>query len=261
VRTGFGDEWVRVGAVKMVCDGSISERTARLREPYVGRPDDRGILVTPEPALYETAKKAHDADWQIGTHANGDEAIDMALRVYERVQHERPRRDPRFRLEHCTMVTGDLVRRIKALGAIPTPFSTYVYWHGEKMKEYGAERLDRMFALRSFLDAGIRPTQASDYPPGPFEPMMALQSEVTRTDAKGNLWGPRQRITVEEALRVGTINGAYASFEERLKGSIEAGKLADLVVLGRDPLREGPSSLIHIPVERTMVGGRWVFEA
>jgi predicted amidohydrolase YtcJ len=227
----------------------------------VGRPDDRGILVTPEAALYETATKAHEADWQIGTHANGDEAIDMTLRVYERLQRERPRRDPRFRLEHCTMITDDLVRRIKALGAIPTPFSTYVYWHGEKMKEYGAERLDRMFALRSFLDAGIRPTQASDYPPGPFEPMMALQSEVTRMDMKGNVWGPRQRISVLEALQVGTLHGAHASFEERLKGSIEAGTLADLVVLGRNPLREPPETLIAIPVERTMAGGRWVFEA
>ena len=211
--------------------------------------------------LYETLKKAHEADWQLGVHANGDEAIDEVIRIYERLQRERPRRDPRFRLEHCTMITDDLVRRIKALGAIPTPFSTYVYWHGEKMKEYGAERLDRMFALRSFLDAGIRATQASDYPPGPFEPMMALQSEVTRTDSRGNVWGPRQRITIEEALRVGTINGAYASFEERLKGSIEAGKLADLTVLGRDPLREAASSLIGIPIERTMTGGRWVFEA
>jgi predicted amidohydrolase YtcJ len=136
-----------------------------------------------------------------------------------------------------------------------------VYYHGEKMAEYGAARLDRMFALRSFLDAGVRATQASDYPPGPFEAMMALQSEVTRTDLKGNVWGPRQRITVEEAIRVGTINGAYASFEERQKGSIEAGKLADLVVLGRDPFREDPASLVTIPVERTMVGGRWVFEA
>jgi predicted amidohydrolase YtcJ len=261
VRTGLGDEWVRVGAVKMVCDGSISERTARLHEPYVGRANDRGILVTPEETLYETGRKAHAAGWQIGVHANGDEAIDIVLRVYERLQRELPRRDPRFRLEHCTMVNDDLVRRIKALGAVPTPFSTYVYWHGEKMKEYGAERLDRMFALRSFLDAGIPVTQASDYPPGPFEPMMALQSEVTRTDSKGNVWGPRQRISVLEALRVGTLNGAHASFEESLKGSIEAGKLGDLVVLGRDPLREEPSSLITIPVERTMVGGWFVFEA
>ena len=129
------------------------------------------------------------------------------------------------------------------------------------MREYGAERLNRMFAVRSFLDAGIRVTQNSDYPPGPFEPMMALQSSVTRTDINGNVWGPSQRISVEEALRVGTLHGAYASFEENLKGSIEAGKLADLVVLGRDR-HEGGSFRDHQnPVERTMAGGRWVFEA
>jgi len=261
VRTGLGDERVRVGFVKAVCDGSISERTARLRDPYVGRPDDRGILVTPEAELFEKLRPVHAADWQIGVHANADEAIDIVLRVYERLQRERPRRDPRFRLEHCTMIDDALVARIKALGAIPTPFSTYAYYHGEKMREYGAERLDRMFALRSFLDAGIRPTQASDYPPGPFEPMMALQSEVTRTDMKGTTWGAKQRISVEEAIRVGTLHGAYASFEERLKGSIEAGKLADLVVLGRDPLKEDPVTLVSIPVERTMVGGSWVYEA
>jgi predicted amidohydrolase YtcJ len=261
VRTGLGDEWVRVGAMKMTCDGSISERTARLAEPYVGRPDDRGMLVSTEQELYAKLAQAHAAGWQLGVHANGDEAIGLVLGIYERLQRERPRRDPRFRLEHCTVITDALVARIKALGAIPTPFSTYVYYHGEKMAEYGAARLDRMFALRSFLDAGVRATQASDYPPGPFEAMMALQSEVTRTDMKGNVWGPRQRVTVEEAIRVGTLHGAYASFEERQKGSIEVGKLADLVVLGRDPFREDPSSLVTIPVERTMVGGRWVFEA
>lgn len=261
IRTGLGDEWVRVGAQKMLCDGSISERTARLSQPYMGRPNDFGILVTPEDQLYELAKKAHAAGWQLGTHANGDVAIDITLRVYERLQKEIPRRDPRFRVEHCTVVNDSLVERIRALGAIPTPFSTYVYYHGEKMKEYGAERLDNMFALRSFLNAGIRPTQASDYPPGPFEPMMALESEVTRTDSKGNVWGAKQKISVEEAIRVGTINGAYASYEEGLKGSIEPGKLADLVVLGRDPFKVDPSQLINIPIERTMAGGKWVFES
>jgi predicted amidohydrolase YtcJ len=210
--------------------------------------------------LYEQARKAHEAGWQIGTHANGDVAIDVTLRVYERLQREVPRRDPRFRLEHCTVINDDIVKRIARLGAIPNPFSTYVYYHGEKMREYGEARLNRMFAVRSFLDAGIRPTQTSDYPPGPFEPMMALQSSVTRTDSKGNSWGLSQRITVEEAIRVGTLHGAYASFEESLKGSLEPGKLADLVMLGRDPLRESPSSLISIPVERTMVGGNWVWQ-
>jgi len=261
IRTGLGDEWVRVGANKMVCDGSISERTARLSSPYEGRPNDYGILVMTEEELYTHGRKAHLAGWQIGTHANGDVAIDTTLRVYERLQKESPRRDPRFRLEHCTVVNDDLIARIKALGAIPTPFSTYVYYHGEKMRYYGAERLNHMFALRSFLDASIRPTQASDYPPGEFIPMMALQSEVTRTDIKGNVWGPKQKITVEEAIRVGTLNGAYASYEENLKGSIEAGKLADLVVLGRDPLKENPSTLVTIPVERTMAGGKWTFES
>ncbi|CAN5606857.1 amidohydrolase [soil metagenome] len=261
IRTGFGDEWVRVGAMKMTADGSISERTARLSQPYIGRPDDFGIEVMTEEELYQTARKAHLADWQIGVHANGDVAIDTVLRVYERLQRERPRRDPRFRLEHCTVVNDALVRRIKQLGAIPTPFATYVYYHGEKMREYGAERLNHMFALRSFLDAGIPVAPGSDYPPGPFEPMMALQSAVTRTDMKGRVWGPEQRISVEEALRVQTINGAHASFEEREKGSITPGKWADLVVLGRDPLREDPARLINIPIERTMAGGRWVFES
>ncbi len=261
VKTGLGDEWVKVGAQKMICDGSISERTARLSQPYIGRPQDFGILVTPEAELYEQARKAHAAGWQLATHANGDVAIDITLRVYERLQQEMPRPDARYRLEHCTVVSDPLIARIKALGAIPTPFSTYAYYHGEKMKEYGSERVNHMFALRSFIDAGIRPTQASDYPPGPFEPMMALQSEVTRTDAKGNVWGPQQKITLEEAIRVGTINGAYGSYEENVKGSMEAGKFADLVVLGRDVFKEDPYNIINIPIERTMVGGRWVWES
>jgi predicted amidohydrolase YtcJ len=261
VRTGLGDDWVRVGPVKLTCDGSISERTARLSEPFVGRPDYFGIIVMEEEELYAWARKAHEADWQIGIHANGDVAIDMALGIYERLQRDLPRDDPRFRLEHCTVVNDELIRRIAALGAIPTPFSTYVYYHGEKMTNYGADRLERMFAVRSFLDAGIKVTQTSDYPPGPFEPMMALQSSVTRTDMNGTLWGPTQRVTVEEAIRVGTLHGAYASFEENEKGSLSPGKLADLVVLGQDPTTVDPFALIDVPIRRTMIGGRWVFES
>src|SRR5215475_1874352 len=261
VRTGLGDEWVRVGAMKLVCDGSISERTARLSQPYEGKPNDYGILVMTEDELYSCGRKAHQAGWQIGTHANGDVGIDTTLRVYERLQRESPRKDARYRLEHCTVVNDSLIARIAALGAIPTPFSTYVYYHGEKMKYYGEERLNHMFALRSFLDAGIRATQASDYTPGEFLPMMALQSEVTRTDIKGNVWGAKQKVTVEEAIRVGTLHGAYASYEENLKGSLEVGKVADLVVLGRDPIKEDPSTLVTIPVERTMAGGRWTYES
>jgi predicted amidohydrolase YtcJ len=261
VRTGMGNEWVKIGGMKMTCDGSISERTARLSQPYIGRPNDYGILVMDEEQMYPYAKKAYDAGWQIGIHANGDVGIDTTLKLYERLQKEKPKADARLRIEHCTMINESIVQRMKTLGVIPTPFSTYVYYHGEKMKLYGEERLKNMFALRSFLDAGIRPTQASDYPPGPFEPMMALQSSVTRTDIKGNVWGANQRVTVEEAITIGTINGAYASFEEKIKGSLEEGKLADLVVLGRDPFKEDPSTLISIPIERTMAGGKWTYES
>ena len=260
-KTGHGDEWVRIGALKLACDGSISERTARLSEPYIGRPNDYGIIVHDEEHLYEEALKAHLNDWQIGIHANGDVGIDIALKVYERLQKEKFREDPRFRLEHCTVINKSLIERIKALNAIPNPFSTYVYFHGEKMKEYGKKRLENMFAVRSFLDAGINVTQTSDYPPGPYEPMMAIQSSVTRTDYTGEVWGPSQKISVEEAIKVATINGAYASYEENIKGSLEIGKLADLVILGQNPMKIDPMKIIDIPIERTMVGGKWSYES
>ncbi len=261
IQTGLGDPWVRIGGMKITMDGSISERTARLSEPYIGRPDDFGILVMEEEQVYEYAKKAHLADWQIGVHANGDVAIDKTLNVFERLQKEFPRKDPRFRIEHCTVINDDLVARMKALNVIPNPFSTYVYFHGEKMKNYGESRLEKMFAVRSFLDAGLKVTQTSDYPPGPFEPMMALQSSVTRTDMNGNVWGKSQKISVEEALMVGTINGAYASYEENIKGSLEVGKLADLVVLDKDPRKVDSMTIIDIGIERTMVNGKWVYES
>ncbi|MBI3792340.1 MAG: amidohydrolase [Gemmatimonadetes bacterium] len=261
VRTGLGDEWVRVGAVKCISDGSISERTALLAEPYVGRPSDRGIEVMKAEELWTIFTKVHAAGWQIGTHANGDAAIEIVTGLYERLIKAMPRKDPRLRYEHCTVLTPELIARIKALGAIPTPFASYVYFHGEKMGEYGAKRTGRMFPMRWFLDAGIRAAMGSDYPPGPFEPMMALTSMTTRTDLKGTTWGANQRITLAEALTVLTMNGAYASYEEHLKGSLTVGKLADLVVLGRDPRTVPAIEIVNVPIERTMVGGRWVYES
>jgi predicted amidohydrolase YtcJ len=261
LHTGFGDEWVRLGAIKQYADGSISERTAWLSQPYIGMGDYRGLQVSSREDLYENSSKAHAAGWQLGTHANGDLAIDEILGVYEQVQREMPRRDPRYRIEHCTLLNPSLIQRMRALNVIPAPFSCYVYFHGDVMHFYGEERLTHMFPMRGFLDAGLRPTDSSDYTASPSDPMMWLQSQLTRTDMKGKVWGANQRITLEEAIRCGTINGAYASFEENIKGSISPGKLADLIVLGRDPFRTDPASLLSIPVERTMVGGNWVYES
>jgi predicted amidohydrolase YtcJ len=204
---------------------------------------------------------AHRAGFQIGIHANGDIPIDMVLNAYEKALNAQPAQDPRWRIEHCTLVNPALIGRIKKLGVIPTPFCTYVYHHSDKWADYGEERLQWMFAHKSFLDAGIPATGASDYIPGPFEPMMAFMSMVTRRGRDGKVWGGNQRITVEQAIRCYTMHGAYASFDEHVKGSISAGKLADLVVLGEDPTRVDPESLIKVPVEKTMVGGKFVWDS
>ena len=258
VYTGFGDEWIRVGGVKFVADGSASERTMRMSTPYVGT-SDYGILTMTQEQLNEAVDDAHSHNFQVGIHANGDVTIDMVLKAYERALQKWPDPNRRHRIEHCTLVNPDLIRRIKANGVIPTPFWTYVYYHGEKWTEYGDDKVRWMFAHRSFLDAGIRVPGASDYTPGPFEPLMAIQSMVTRTDYKGRVWGPNQRVSVDEALAIATINGAYASSEEQLKGSITAGKLADFVFLEKDPHDVPPNEIIAIKVNRTVVGGRTVF--
>ena len=261
VHSGFGDEWVRIGAVKQFADGSISERTAWLSEPYIGIPNYHGLQVSTRDQLYENSRKAHAAGWQLATHANGDLAIDEVLSVYEQVQREMPKADPRFRLEHCTLLNDSLLQRMKALQVIPVPFSGYIYFHGDVMHFYGEQRTEHMFPMRDFLSYGLRPTDASDYTASPSDPMMWLRSQVTRTDMKGNVWGANQKITVEEAIRCGTINGAYSTFEEKAKGSIEPGKYADLTVLAEDPFKADPMNLHKIAVERTMVAGKWTYES
>jgi predicted amidohydrolase YtcJ len=262
MHTGFGDEWVRIGGVKQYADGSISERTAWLSKPYIGIGSNYvGLQLASGEQLYETGRKAHAAGWQLATHANGDLAIDRILGVYEQIQKELPKKDPRFRIEHCTLLTEPLIQRMRALQVIPAPFSCYVYFHGDVMHFYGQERTQQMFPMRSFLDAGLRPTDSSDYTASPSHPMMWLQSQLTRTDIQGNVWGANQRITLQEAIRCGTVNGAYAAFEENRKGAIQPGQLADLVVLSQDPFKADPSELLKIQVERTMVGGSWKYQS
>lgn len=255
VRTGMGDEVFRIGAVKFGADGSASERTMRMSTPYEGRPDDYGILTMSQEEIHEAVENAHRNDFQIGIHANGDVTIDMVLNAYERVQRLWPRNDPRHRIEHCSLVNPELLSRIKAAGVIPAPFYTYAHYHGNKWVDYGEEKMRWMFAHKSFLDYDIPVAPASDYTPGPYEPLMAIQSMVTRKDFEGRVWGPNQRITIDQALTVCTMNGAYASFEENIKGSITAGKLADFVILADAPHDVDPDQIKNIEVVRTVVGG------
>jgi predicted amidohydrolase YtcJ len=261
VRSGLGDERLRIGGIKLIADGAISGRTAWLSQPYEGSSSDVGLRAIEPEELEDQVRQIHSAGFQVCTHANGDAAIDMTLTAYEKAMAEFPIPNTRHRIEHCTLVNPSLLERIRKLGVVVTPFCTYVYYHGEKMKYYGEQRLQWMFAQRSFLDHGIISTGATDYIPGPYQPLLGIQSCVTRADSSGKVWGNSQKITVEEALKVYTLHGAYASFEEHLKGSIEAGKLADLVVLGADPTVVDPYTIKDIPVLQTMLGGQVVYAA
>jgi hypothetical protein len=260
MRSGFGNAMLRIGAVKYGADGSASERTMRMSTPFEGT-DDYGILTMSQEDIDAAVDDAVKSGFRIGIHANGDVTIDMVLRAYERVLTDWEGDNPRFRIEHCSLVNDDLLQRIKATGTIPTPFYTYAHYHGNKWVDYGPEKMRSMFAHRSFLDYGIPVAPASDFTPGPYEPMMALQSMVTRKDMQGRTWGENQRISVREALRISTLNGAYASFEEHEKGSLTPGKLADFVMLEQDPDAADPDSIKDIKVIATYMDGRATFEA
>jgi predicted amidohydrolase YtcJ len=263
IKTGFGDDWIKFGATfEHVADGSFSERTLAMSVPFPGRsPPYYGNITEDQPTLDAWVEKVHRAGIQPNIHANGDVAIAMALNAFERAQKLHPVADPRFKITHCTLINPELVRRIKAVGAIPAPFTSYAYYNSDKFKFYGEELMQNAMAFRSFLDAGIPVCAGSDFYPGPFAPMMAMQGMVTRTGWDGQTWGANQRVTPAEALRISTLNGAHASFEETSKGSITAGKLADFVVLSDDPLSVPHDKIKDIKVVRTVTGGRTVYEA
>jgi len=258
LHTGFGNEYLRIGSIKSFVDGAIAGGTAWLSEPYEGRAEDFGILTRSREALLETIFDAHAAGFQVSVHANGDRAITMVLDVLEEVLDRNPRKNHRHRIAHCTVVDQEILSRIKKLGVVVLPFSTYIYEHGDKMPQYGS-RISRMFAYCSFLDFGIPVGGSSDHPCATQNPLVAIQTMATRLSSDGDVLGPDQRISVSEALRIYTIGSAYASFEEHLKGSLETGKLADFVILERDPNTTPLDSIREISVEKTYIGGKEVY--
>jgi hypothetical protein len=263
IESGFGDEWIRFGATsEHTVDGSFSERTMALSIPYPGmEPPYKGNVTETQDDLNAWIERVHRAGIQVNCHANGDVAIDMMLTAVERAQRLFPRADARPKITHCTLITDDLVRRMKALGAVPAAFTSYAYYNSDKFHFYGEELMKRSMAYRTFLDAGIVAAAGSDFSPGPFDPRMAIQGMVTRTGWDGKTWGANQRVSVEEALRINTINGAYNSHEEAIKGSITAGKLADFVVLSDDLFTVDKDKIKDLEIVRTVVGGNTVYQA
>lgn len=261
--TGLGDEWIRLGATyEHIADGSFSERTMAISVPYPGvTPPYKGNVTENQADLNDWVERVHRAGIQVNCHANGDVAIDHVLTAYERALRLTPQPDARPRITHCTLINPDLVRRIKAIGAVPALFSSYAYYNPDKFRFYGEELMKRCMAYRTLLDAGVPVAAGSDFGPGPFSPLMGIQGMVTRTGWNKEVWGANQRITVDEALRVNTINGAHATREETIKGSITPGKLADFVVLAEDPHTVDPSRIKDIKIVRTVVGGATAFQA
>jgi predicted amidohydrolase YtcJ len=261
--TGLGDEWIKLGATfEHTADGSFSERTMAMSVPYPGSTSGyKGNVTETQEDLDAWCERVHRAGIQLNCHANGDVAIDHVLTAYERALRLVPQPDARPKITHCTLINDDLVRRIKAINAVPALFTSYAYYNPDKFHFYGEELMKRCMAYRTLLDAGIHAAAGSDFDPGPFSPLMGIQGMVTRTGWNGEVWGANQRITVDEALRVNTINGAYATREEAIKGSITAGKLADFVVLAEDLHRVDPQKLKDIQVVRTVVGGLTVYKA
>jgi predicted amidohydrolase YtcJ len=263
IESGFGDEWIRLGATsEHGVDGSFSERTMAISRPYIGiDPPYQGNLTEAQDVLNEWVERVHRAGIQINCHANGDVAIDRMLTAVERAQKLFPREDARPKITHCTLINDDLVRRIKALGAVPAVFTSYAYYNSDKFHFYGEDFMKRCMAFRTFLDAGIVVAAGSDFNPGPFDPRMGIQGMVTRTGWNGETWGANQRVSVDEALRINTLNGAYNSHEEAIKGSITPGKLADFVVLADDLHTVDQAKIKDIEIVRTVVGGSTVYQA
>ena len=262
IATGFGDEWIKFGATsEHTLDGSFSERTMALSVPYPGQNGYKGNVTESQDECNAWVERVHRAGIQVNCHANGDVAIAEYLTAFERAQQLFPRRDVRPKITHCTLINDDLVRRIKAAGAVPALFSTYAYYNTDKFPFYGEALMTHAMAYRTLLDAGVPCTAGSDFSPGPFAPLMGIQGMVTRTGWDNTTWGANQRITVDEALKVNTLNGAYASHEEDIKGSIAVGKLADFVVLADDPHTVDPAKIKDIQIVQTVVGGTTVYQA
>jgi predicted amidohydrolase YtcJ len=251
------DSTDRYLGIKVFVDGSLAARTAALREPYSDSPASKGQLLYSKKELDALVVKAHKANFRLVMHAMGDQAIDMALAAIEKALMEEPRKNHRYRLEHASVLNRELIQRIKRLGMMVSVqpkcvISEFSVWSA--VDRLGSERTRWLYPLKTLIKEGIRVIGGSDCPMEPLSPLQGIKAAVTRE------FFPEEQITVDEALRMYTVNAAYASFEENLKGSIEEGKLADLVVLSGDPKTVSPSKIGDINVDVTIVGGKVVHQ-
>ncbi|MEO8126502.1 MAG: amidohydrolase [Bryobacteraceae bacterium] len=276
--TGFGDDWVRVGAIKVVADGGILLGTAYLREPYGTHtevygyedPHYRGVLAVPAANLVEMARTANRLGWQMTAHTTGGGATDLLLDAYEAANREHSIVGRRFTVTHGNFPNAQAIARAKKLGVAFDVQPAWLHLDGHVMKNvFGPDRIRDFLPLRTLLDQGLVVVGGSDHmirfdsreAINPYNPFFGMWMAITRRTADGAVLHPEQAITREEALRMWTSSGAYLTFEEKVKGSIEVGKLADFVVISKDFAKCPVDEIKDIEALLTVVGGRTVYQA
>jgi len=264
-REGKGDKWIKYDGVKGFVDGSLGSHTAAFNEPYTDMPADSGFFVNSEEDLFRWISGSDKAGFQVAIHAIGDKAINFLLNAYELTGKENGQRDRRFRIEHSQHIAPADIERFAQLDVIAAMQPYHAIDDGRWAEEViGAERIKTTYAFKSLFDAGAKVAFGSDWPVAPATPLEGIYAAVTRRtldDKNPEGWVPEQKITVEQALQGYTVNGAYASFEENIKGTLEPGKLADFVVLSDDITKIDPIKIREARVIQTYVGGRKVFDS
>jgi len=264
-RDGRGDKWMKTGGLKGYVDGSLGSHTAAFLEPYTDLQTDSGLIVNSEEDLYSWISNADKADLQVGIHAIGDRAINTLLNIYERVEKENGVRDRRFRIEHAQHIAPGDIERFARLRVIACMQPYHAIDDGRWAEELiGPERIKSMYVFKSLLDSKAVVAFGSDWPVAPASPLEGIYAAVTRRtldDKNPDGWVPEQKITVEQALSCYTKNAAFAAFDEKIKGTLEPGKLADFVVLSDDITVIDPVKIWEAKVLQTFVGGKKVFDS
>jgi hypothetical protein len=267
ILTGFGDTRIKLGAVKIVQDGSNQGYTGYFTEPYYtpyhGDADYHGYPRRGQEELTTMVKELHRAGYQIAIHANGDAAIDQVIEAYREALEEYPRPDARHRIEHTQLVRKDQLDQMRELDITPSFFVGHVFYWGDRHRDIfmGPERAAGISPLRSAIDRGLRFTVHDDTPVTPVDPLQLIWVSTNRLTRSGQVLGPEERVPPEVALRALTADAAWQNFEEDIKGTIEPGKLADFVILSDNPLSVDPETILEIEVLETIVGGETVYRA
>ena len=248
--------WLHIGGIKIFVDGSLAERTAALKEPYNDDSNTKGKLFYTQEELKTLVTRLHKANFPVIIHAMGDQALDMTVTILEKILNEYPKKNHRYRIEQAAVLNKDLIKRIKRLGVSVgvqpcTIISEFTAWSA--VARLGEERARLLYPLKTLLKEFIPVIGGSDCPMELVNPFLAIKAAVTRP------FFPKEQIAVGDALRMYTVNAAYASFDENLKGTIDEGKLADLTVISCDPTTILPSQLDDIQVEMTIIGGKIVY--